>query len=46
MTSLLGTVLAEAHVENATPAPWVLGAAALGTLLLALLIVTRFNKDR
>jgi hypothetical protein len=32
--------------ENATPAPLLMGFVAFGTLLLALFIVTRWNKDR
>ena len=42
MTTGLTALLA----ENATPAPLVMGLVAFGTLLLALIIVTRFNKDR
>ncbi len=46
MTSAIAALLAESTTENPTPAPAVLGLVALGTLLLALFIVTRFNKDR
>ena len=34
------------HEHNATPEPLLVGGAAFGALLLALFIVTRFNKDR
>jgi hypothetical protein len=45
MTSLT-MLLAEETTKNATPEPIVLGLVAFGSLLLALFIVTRFNKDR
>jgi len=46
MTSVLAAVLAESSVENATPEPLLIGGCAFAGLLLALFIVTRFNKDR
>ncbi len=46
MTSVIAAVLAESTTENATPEPVLLGIGAFATLLLALFIVTRFNKDR
>ncbi len=46
MTSVIAAVLAESTVENATPEPLLVGGAAFGALLLALFIVSRFNKDR
>lgn len=39
-------LLAEAEAPNATPAPIALGLAAGGILLLLIIIVSRFNKDR
>jgi hypothetical protein len=46
MTSMIAAVLSEATEHNATPEPLLIGGAAFGGLLLALFIVTRFNKDR
>jgi hypothetical protein len=45
MTTALSSVLADS-ATNATPAPLLLGFVAFGTLLLALFIVSRWNKDR
>lgn len=42
MTTALTSLLA----ENATPSPILMGLVAFGTLLLALFVVSRFNKDR
>lgn len=39
-------LLAEAEAPNATPAPIALGLAAGGILLLLIIVVTRFNRDR
>lgn len=39
-------LLAEAEARNATPKPIVMGLLAGGILLLLLIIVTRFNRDR
>ena len=44
MTAL--TSLVAETTQNATPEPWVLGVTAFGILLVALFLVTRFNKDR
>jgi hypothetical protein len=46
MTGMIAAVLSEATEHNATPEPLLIGGAAFGTLLLALFIVTRLNKDR
>jgi hypothetical protein len=46
MTSVIAVVLGESTVENATPEPLLIGGVAFGALMLALFIVTRFNKDR
>jgi hypothetical protein len=46
MTTMIAGLLAESTSANATPEPLVLGLVAFGTLITALLIVTRFNKDR
>jgi hypothetical protein len=46
MTSAIAALLAESTTENSTPEPVVLGLVAFGTFLLALFIVSRFNKDR
>lgn len=45
LTSLTA-VLTAAESKNSTPAPLALGLTAGGILLLLLIIVTRFNKDR
>lgn len=44
--TVLSSLLAEATAKNATPAPLLLGLTAFGVLLVALFLVTRFNKDR
>ncbi len=46
MTTMIAAVLAESTTENATPVPILMGVVAFGTLIAALIIVTRFNKDR
>jgi hypothetical protein len=42
----LAALLAEEPSKNATPNPLALGLTAGGILLLLLIVVTRFNKDR
>jgi hypothetical protein len=42
----MAALLADEPSKNATPVPLVLGLTAGGILLLLLLVVTRFNKDR
>jgi hypothetical protein len=39
-------LLAEAEAPNATPKPIGLGLLAGGILLVLIIIVTRFNRDR
>lgn len=46
MTTALPQVLPQVLAENATPSPILLGLFAFGTLLAALLLVSRWNKDR
>jgi high-affinity K+ transport system ATPase subunit B len=45
LTSSLA-LLAEEAGKNATPNPLALGVVAGGILLVLLIVVTRFNKDR
>jgi hypothetical protein len=45
LTSMTALLAAEAS-KNATPNPLVLGLTAGGILLVLLLVVSRFNKDR
>ncbi len=45
LTSVTAVLAAEA-AKNATPNPLVLGLTAGGILLVLLVVVTRFNKDR
>jgi|GEM_PF-2845880 len=45
LTSLTALVAADAGT-NATPSPLALGLTAGGILVLLLIVVTRFNKDR
>lgn len=42
----VAALLAEEEGKRAVPAPILLGLVAFGSLLLALFLVTRFNKDR
>jgi hypothetical protein len=42
----LASVLTEASTQNASPNPILIGLTAGGILVLLLIIVTRFNKDR
>lgn len=42
----LAALLAEEASKNATPNPLAVGLTAGGILLLLLIVVTRFNKDR
>lgn len=46
MLTHLATALAAEASKNQTPDPILLGATAGGILLILLIVVTRFNKDR
>jgi hypothetical protein len=45
LTAMTALAAAEAS-KNATPNPLVIGLTAIGILVVLLIVVTRFNKDR